>query len=154
MHPKTATLIAFSDSEADKLRRRLIARHLQKCEKCRLELRRIQREKDDLSALAGQPAPDLKQGLAELLSAAAGWREAGDNTASPELKGRVRAQIETYFGSRAAALVEQPDLRADELLGKVLDLVAVLLGQDAAEAVVDDLLRGLNCAALTAEAQR
>ena len=154
MHPKTATLIAFSDSEADVLRRRLIARHLQKCETCRLELRRIQREKDDLSALAGQPIPDLKRSLAEVLSAVAGWREAEDNTASPELKARVRAQVETYFGSGAASLVEQPDLRADELLGKVLDLVSIFLGQDAAEAVVDDLLRGLNCAALTAEAHR
>lgn len=154
MHPETATLIAFSDSEAAVLRSRLIARHLQKCEKCRLELRRIQREKNDLSALGGQLAADLKRGLAEVLSAVAGWREAGANTASPQLKGRVRAQVETYFGSGAASLVEQPDVRVDELLGNVLNLVAVFMGRDAAEAVVDDLLRGLNCAALTAEVDR
>jgi hypothetical protein len=47
--------------------------------------------------------------------------------------------------------MEGPDIRADELLAKTLALMAAFLGQEAAEAVAGEILRGLDCAALTAE---
>lgn len=154
MHPETTTLIAFADSETGALRGGLIARHIHKCEKCRLELDHIRREKVDLAALGSQPAADVKRGLAEVLLAAGWWREAQAKAAPPELKRRVRSKIEAFFGSGAAARVAQPDLRTDELLESVLNMVSVFLGQDAAEAVMDDLVRELKCAALSAEAHR
>jgi hypothetical protein len=154
MHPETTTLIAFSDSETGSLRGGLIARHIHNCEKCRLELEHIRREKEDLAALGSQPAADVKRGLAEVLSAAAGWREVQAKAAPPELKRRARSKLDAFFGSGTAALVARPDLRTNELLESVLNMVSVFLGQDAAEAVMDDLVGELKCAALTAEAHR
>jgi anti-sigma factor RsiW len=149
MHPRTSTLIAFCDAEFDAARSRRIASHLQSCARCRGELQRIEAEKDCFSVPQGRigPHPDLKQGLAALLAAVSRWQEAP----RPELKSHLRAQIELYFGPGAAAFVECPDIRADELLAKALELLAAFLGSDAAEAVVHDVLRAIGCAALTAE---
>ena len=149
MHPRTATLVAFSDAELDSGRSQRIARHLQECPKCQAALECISKEKRDFSALADglPPAAGVPRGLAAVLQAIAGWRQA----AAPELRSRARAQIEIYFGCGAASMLERPDIRADELLAKTLALMAAFLGQDAAEAAVEDILRGLDCAALTAE---
>jgi anti-sigma factor RsiW len=149
MHPRTATLVAFSDAETNPARSQRIARHLQDCPKCQAALERIAEEKRDFSALASgtQPAVDATRGLAAVLAAIASWQEAP----APELIGRARAQIEVYFGSGAASFMEAPGLHADELLAKAMALMAAFLGQDAAEAVAGDILRGLDCAALTAE---
>ena len=149
MHPKTATLVAFSDAELDPGRSQRIARHLQDCPKCQASLERISKEKQDLSALtSGVPAAiDARRGLAAVLAAIARWHEAP----APELRSRARAQIEIYFGCGAASFMERPGIRAEELLAKTLALMAAFLGQEAAEAVAEEILRGLDCAALTAE---
>ena len=149
MHPRTATLVAFSDAEIDSGRSRRIARHLQECPKCQAALERISEEKRGFSALAGRnrPPTEVQRGLSAVLAAVARWREAP----APELRSRARAQIEIYFGRGAASFMESPDIRADELLAKTLALMAAFLGQDAAEAVTGEILRGLDCAALTAE---
>ena len=149
MHPRTATLVSFSDAEINPARSRRIARHLQQCPNCQAALERISQEKRSLSALAGaeQPAVDPQRGLAAVLAGMARWREAP----APDLRSRARAQIEIYFGCGAASFVESPDIRADELLAKTLELISTFLGQEAAEAVMGEILRGLDCAALTAE---
>src|ERR1039458_2736833 len=51
MHPRITTLIAYGDGETGAERSRRIAKHLSKCEKCHEELRRIEREKDELSEI-------------------------------------------------------------------------------------------------------
>ena len=149
MHPRTAVLVAFSDAELRPGRSRRIASHLQDCPKCRAALDLICREKKDFSALARgeQPAAGVERGLAAMLAAIAGWHEAP----APELKCRARAQIEDLFGRGAASFMERPGIRADELLAETLALMAAFLGQDAAEEVVGQIVRGLDCAGLTAE---
>jgi anti-sigma factor RsiW len=145
MHLRSTTLVAFCDAEAAAGRSRRIARHLSKCERCRHELRRIQSEKDELSAGAGTPALDSKQGLAGVLSAISAWQAGKTSAAASELKSRLRWQMETFFGSPAAVMVGHPGIRAEELLGKAREMLDVFLGPGAAEAVIDDILRGVDC---------
>jgi anti-sigma factor RsiW len=152
MHPRTAALVAFSDAEFNPERGRRIANHLRRCENCQAELRRIESEKNDLSSFEHAPAPDVQRGLSAVLSAIAGWQRPA--TATPELMSRVRAQIEEYFGAQTASMLEQPDIRADELLGRALALVSAFLGRNAAEAIMNDMLRELGCAGLSTEVSR
>lgn len=146
MHPRSATLIAFCDAEAGAGRSRRIARHIAKCEKCRSELERIRRERDELATRAAAPAVDSRPGLAAVQSAIAAWQEGRNGEASSELRARLRWQIETYFGSQAALAVESPDVRAEEMFGKASEMLEVFLGPDAAEAVRDDVFRGMDLA--------
>ncbi|HEY9141189.1 MAG TPA: hypothetical protein VIN93_09870 [Bryobacteraceae bacterium] len=154
MHPRRATLISFFDAEAGAERSRRVARHLAKCEKCRNQLRGIERERHELSACAAAPAIDNRQGLAGVRSAMATWQQGRNGAAASELKGRLRWQIETYFGSPALSVVERPGMRPEELLGKAGEILDVFLGPDAAEAVRDDVFRGLEWAGPTEETCR
>ena len=45
---------------------------------------------------------------------------------------------------RPLVVVERPGIRAEELLGKASEILEVFLGANAAEAVKDDVLRGLD----------
>jgi anti-sigma factor RsiW len=146
MHPRNATLIAFRDAETGASRSRRLSRHLAKCEKCRNRLGRIERERDELSARAAAPASDVRQGLTEVLAAIAAWQEGRDGAAASELRARLRWQMETYFGSRAGSTVESPGMAAEEMLGKASQMLEVFLGPEAAEAVRDEVFRGLDWA--------
>jgi hypothetical protein len=145
--------MAFCDAETGAYRSRRIARHLAKCESCRDLLRRIEREKNELSADAMAPAIDGRQGLAGVRSAIAAW-QGGQSWAASELMSRLRWQIETYLGSPAVGLVERPGIRAEELLGQTSQILDVFLGPDAAEAVRDDVLSRLGFAGPAEEACR
>jgi predicted anti-sigma-YlaC factor YlaD len=142
MHPRCATLVAFDDAEAGESRSRRIAAHLSHCGKCRARLRRIRSEKAELSAGAAAPVAESRQGLAEVLTAVAAWQT--DRTGAGELRRRLRRQMETYFGSPAALMLERPGIRAEELLGEASEVLEVFLGPDAAEAVKDQVLGGLG----------
>jgi hypothetical protein len=144
MHPRSASLIAFCDAEAGAGRSRRIAKHISKCDKCRDQLGRIRRERDELSARASAPALDSRQGLAAVQSAIAAWQEGRNGEAASELRARLRWQIEAYFGSPAVLAVERPGIRAEEMLGKASEMLEVFLGPDAAEAVRDDVFRGVD----------
>ena len=146
MHPRSATLIAFCDAEAGAGRSRRIARHLSQCEKCRDQLGRIRSEREKLSARAAAPAMESGQGLAAVLSAIAAWREGRNGAAASELKARLRWQMGTYFGSPAALAVEGPGIPAEEMFGKASEMLEVFLGPEAAEALRDDVFRGLDWA--------
>jgi anti-sigma factor ChrR (cupin superfamily) len=148
MHPRSAALIAFCDGEAGRDQNRRIASHAAKCAPCRDQLRRIRSEKDELAASAARPAMDTEQGLAEVLSAMACWRESGTGAGQSELRIRLRRQIEMYFGSPAVLAVERAGMLAEELLGKASELFDVFLGPAAAEAVRDEVLGGLDGARL------
>jgi len=151
MHPRNATLVAFRDAETGASRSRRISRHLAKCEKCRDRLGRIERERDELSARAAAPAVESRQGLSEVLAAIAAWQEGRDGAAAAELRARLRWQIETYFGARAGSAVESPGMAAEEMLGKASEMIEVFLGPEAAEAVRDEVFRGLDWAAPAGE---
>lgn len=147
--------MAFSDAEADAGRSGRIADHLQKCTRCRNELQRIQDEKDNFSSFEGTaPAMDIKRGLAAVLSAIASWKDGRIGGLAPRVRSRVRDQMEVYFGSEAASLMDRPGIRADELLAKALELADAFLGRNAADALRDDVLRGLDCAGLNTETCR
>lgn len=153
MHPSSATLIAFRDAEAGASRGRRIAKHLSQCEKCRNEMGRIQSERDELSALAAAPAAENREGLAAVLSAITAWREGRNGAAGSELKARLRWQLETYFGSPATLAVDRPGIPAEEMLGKASEMLEVFLGPDAAEAVRDDIFRGVDLVTPAGEAR-
>jgi hypothetical protein len=146
MHPKTAALIAFCDAEAGEAQSRRIAGHLAGCEACREQVRRIRSENEDLAACAAAQAPDSGQGLAGVRSAMAAWREGRAEGAASELKSRLRSQVATYFGSPAILVVDRPGIPAEELLGRTGEMFDVFLGPEAAEAVTDDVFRGLDWA--------
>lgn len=150
MHIRSAALVAFCDVETGACRSRRIARHLAKCERCRDQLRRIEREKEELSEGAMAPAIHSQQGLAGVRSAIATWQD-GQSWAIAELKSRLQWQIETYFGSPALLVVDRPGIRAEELLGRTSEILDVFLGPIAAEAVRDDVLSGLSFAGHTEE---
>lgn len=162
MHPSRAGLLAFCDAEAGAGRRQRIANHLAKCERCSGELRRIRREKDELSMseiagseIAGSEITgatgDLQSGLAELLSSMAAWREGRTVGLASAVKSRVRSQIEIYLGASAVSLLDRPGMRADALLANAGEILDALLGPAAAEAVRDDVLSGLDCARRAAQ---
>jgi len=150
MHPSRAGLIAFGDAEAGSTGRRRIAGHLSRCEKCRSELRRIQSEKHQLSFDASACATvDPQPGLAWLLSSMASWRDGRSGGLGTEIKSRARTQIELYLGSPAISLVERrPGGPPEELLANTGLVLDALLGPEAADAVRDDVLNGLECAAM------
>ena len=152
MHIRSAALIAFCDAETGACRSRRIARHLAKCERCRDQLRRIEREKEELSAGATAPAIYSLQGLAGVRSAIATWQD-GRSWATAELQNRLRWQLETYFGAPALQAVDRPGIRAEELLGRTSEMLDVFLGPNAAEAVSDDVLSGLGFAGPAGEAR-
>jgi anti-sigma factor RsiW len=145
MHIRSAALVAFCDAETGASRSRRIAAHLAKCERCRDRLRRIEREKEELSAGAVAPAIDSPQGLAGVRSAMATWQD-GQSWATAALKNRLRWQLETYFGFPALLAVDRRGIRTEELLGRTSEMLDVFLGPDAAEAVRDDCLSGLSFA--------
>ncbi len=147
MHTRSTALMAFCDAETGAFRSRRIAGHLLKCEKCRDHLRRLEREKEELSVVAAAPAIDGgRRGLARVQSAIAAWQGGQSCAAAPELKRRLQWQIETYFGSPALLALERPGIRAEELLGRTSEMLDVFLGPNAAEAVRDDVLSGLSFA--------
>jgi hypothetical protein len=154
MHIRSAALVAFCDAETGASRSCRIAGHLAKCETCRGQLRRIEKEKAELSAGAVAPAIGGLPGLAGVLSAIATFQSSQSSAAASELKSRLRWQIETYLGSPAVGLVERPGIRAEELLGQTSQILDVFLGPDAAEAVRDDVLSGLGFAGPAEEACR
>ena len=92
------------------------------------------------------PAIDSPQGLAKVRSAIATWQD-GRSWAASELQNRLRWQLETYFGTPALLVVERPEMRAEELLGRTSEMLDVFLGPEAAQAVRDDCLSGLSFAA-------
>ena len=143
MHPSSATLTAFCDAELAPGRQHRVSRHLAQCEPCRKRLAQIRSEKDRLSA-PGEPAPAGRDDLAAVRSAMAAWQEGRNSAAASELKARLRWQLQTYFGSAAALAVERPDIRAEEMLGKASEMLEAFLGPDAAQAVSDDVLGGLD----------
>lgn len=153
MHPKSAALLAFCDAEAGADQSRRIARHLSTCEKCRLRLREIRGEKDDLAAGAASEAPTPPPSLAAVLSAMEAWRNGRASGVASELKRRLRCEIETYFGSFAILGMERPGAPAEDLLGRASGLFEVFLGPDAADAVKEDVLRGLDWAGSQREAR-
>ena len=154
MHTRSTALIAYCDAETGARRSRRIARHLAKCERCRDQLRRIKREKEELSAVATVPAIDGLRSLAGILSAIATWQGSRTCAAASELKHRLQLRIETYFGAPAVLVLERPDTRPEELLGRTSEILVAFLGSSAADAVRDDVLSGLGFAASAEETCR
>ena len=152
MHPKSAEFIAFCDGEAGAGRG--MQKHLAKCEKCRDEVRRIRSEKETLAAGFVAPGAGNAAGLSGVLSAMAAWRRNRSAEAASELRSRLRWQIETYCGAPALRMLDQPELRTEELLGKTGEMLDIFLGPRAGEAVRDEVFRGLDWAALAGETER
>jgi hypothetical protein len=151
MHPRHTTLLAFCDAEGGAGRTRRIAGHVAKCEKCRRAVEQIRSERAELLARAAVPAIDGGQGLAGVMAAITAWQEGRTGAAASELRARLRSQLETYFGTPAALAAQRPELRAEEMFNRASEMLEVFLGPEAAEAVRDDVFRGLDWAAPAGE---
>ena len=151
MHPNAAALIGFCDGEARGLHGRWVARHVNRCSRCGEEVRRIQSEKRLLAAAGlSEPAP----GLDRMLASAAEWSDGDNRAAQLELRNGVRSQIELYFGAPAVSVMEKPGMPAQELFTRTHELVDAFLGPEAAGAVRDEVLLGMDCTTLIVETPR
>jgi len=154
MHPSRARLIAFCDAEAGDAAKRRIAAHVAKCAVCREQLDRIQREKVELAAGLATPPAEGHQNLPALLTAIAAWREGRNTAAANELRARLRAQLDMYLGARAAAAAGCRDIREEELFGRTCEMMETFLGPGAAEALRDEIFRGVDWAKAAEETCR
>ena len=106
--------------------------------------RESRQRREMLSADAGRPAMDTASGLNGVLAAVAAWQSDRSSMAASQLRDRLRRKIQTYFGSPTVRAVERPGIRAEELLGKTNEMLEVFLGANAAEVVIDDVVRELD----------
>jgi hypothetical protein len=89
-----------------------------------------------------------------MLASAAEWSEGDNRSAQLELRNGVRSQIELYFGASAVSVMEKPGMPAQELFARTHELMAAFLGPEAAGAIRDDVLLGMDCTTLIVETPR
>jgi len=81
------------------------------------------------------------------------WRQGRTFGLSSEIRRRAHSQIEFYLGTPAVSLVEQAGTRAEDSLARATQILETLLGPEAAEAVRDRVLSGLECARTALESR-
>jgi anti-sigma factor RsiW len=154
MHLDAGTLAAYSDGELSEPAAGRAARHLKSCRRCAEEAERIRAERevalaaDALFRLQCVPPQD---GLERVRSCIQEWlRSAAAGGAMPassaaDLRRRIGAQLELYFGSETAALLEKvaPSRRpADDPIAAVEPLLTAFLGRKAAAAAIRQIMAG------------
>jgi anti-sigma factor RsiW len=125
------------------LARAWVEQHLKVCPSCRREAERLQ---EDLARfqLFAQPLPDaelerglrnLRQAMGQLVHNVTPVRAAERDSVA---RRRFVAELETYFGTRAAATLVgrlSQDHRLHELVSASLPALATLLGRKTADAI-------------------
>jgi len=143
VHPGAGSLVSFADGELGPLARAWVEQHLKVCPSCRREAERMQ---EDLARfqLFAQPRPDvelepgllaLQQAMGQLAENVTPVRAAERDSVAGR---RFVAELETYFGKRAAATLVgrlNQDHRLDELVSASLPALATLLGRKTADAI-------------------
>ncbi len=145
MHLKDPTLSAYFDGELSGAEQARVAAHLERCERCREAAARVQADRELLAGVEAQfrqacPAPpsDL---LEHLMSAMGQWKQGHPSPVErPDLRSRIAAQIELYFGAAAARSVTGARRSDEEILPAAEALLAAFLGHKAAAAVVGDIV--------------
>ena len=155
MHPDPGTLAAYRDRELGEPEAREVARHLEMCRRCAQEAERVSAEWElSLAADAqfrSQCVPP-EDGLERVLSLIQEWKRsaaAEGAEAQPsnldELRRRIGAELELYFGAETVALLEKVAFSrrpAESLIAAVEPLLTAFLGRKAAGAVMRQILEG------------
>jgi anti-sigma factor RsiW len=146
MHPRAATLVALADSELDPERSRRVRSHIEACDRCRSELARIYREKRCFEPAESPERPEVAQNLEAVMSAISRVQRlatrTGESAGTPgELRARICAQLQLYFGSGTVAAIGKsiPD---EELVSRAQDLLSTFLGRSSASAILREILAG------------
>jgi anti-sigma factor RsiW len=155
MHLDAGSLAAYSDGELSEPAAGQAARHLETCPRCAQEAERIRGERelslaaDALFRLQCVPPPDglerVRGCIQDWLRSAAGAGGAMPASSAAELRRRIGAHLELYFGSETAALLEKvaPSRRpADNPITAVEPLLTAFLGRKAAGAAIRQILAG------------
>lgn len=155
MHLDPATLVAYRDRELSEPEAGEVARHLETCPRCAGEAEAVSQEWELSLAADAQfrsqcvpPADGLEQVLGliqEWRRSAAAEGVAGQPSNLAELRGRIGAQLELYFGSETAALLESIACSrrpADNLITAVEPLLTAFLGRKAAGVLMRRILEG------------
>lgn len=143
VHPGAGSLVSFADGELGPLARAWVEQHLKVCPSCRREAERLQ---EDLARfqLFAQPPPhvelerglrNLRQAMGQLVHNVTPVRAAERDSVAGR---RFVAELETYFGKRAAATLVgrlSQDNRLHELVSASLPALATLLGRKTADAI-------------------
>jgi hypothetical protein len=147
MHPDLATLVAYRDRELGEKPARKVARHLESCPSC---ARRMEQCASDWELVLAADSHFRSRctphpgGLERLRAALERWQQPqADPAQLAELKRRVSAQLELYFGSAAASRLnlEASEPHLDEALVRSVEpLLVTFLGRKAAAAVIGQIL--------------
>ena len=161
MHLEAGVLVAYRDRELNEEAGRNVARHLESCPKCAHEEKRLSSDWELLLAadarFRSQCVPPAG-GLDRVLSGIEEWKRSA--AASPaaqssnlaEVRRRIGAHLELYFGSGTAAMLERT-AASPRPVAAVEPLLTAFLGRKAAAAVVGQILDGIDRGFhLTAEA--
>lgn len=162
MHLDPGVLVAYRDRELSEEAERNVTRHLESCPRCaRAEGQASSDWELCLAADAqfrSQCVPATR-GLERLLSGIQEWKRSAaalPAEAEPsnlaEVRRRIGAQLELYFGSGAAAMLETA-ASSPRPIAAVEPLLTAFLGRKAAAAVIGQILNGVDGGfRLTAEA--
>lgn len=155
MHLDPGRLAAYRDRELSEPEAREVAGHLEKCPRCAREAEAATAEWELSLAADAQfrsrcvPPAD---GLEQVLGLIQEWRKSdaaegpqGQPSSLAELRRRIGAQLELYFGSETAALLESIACSrrpADNLIAAVEPLLTAFLGRKAAGVLMRRILEG------------
>lgn len=161
MHLDPGVLVAYRDRELNEEAGRNVARHLASCPRCAREEKQISSDWELLLAADAQFRSQCvppTEGLDRVLSGIEEWKHSA--AASPaaqssnlaEVRRRIGAQLELYFGSGAAAMLARA-AASPRPVAAVEPLLTAFLGRKAAAAVIGQILDGVDRGFhLTAEA--
>jgi hypothetical protein len=155
MHPDPGRLVAYRDRELSEPEARDVARHVATCPRCAREAESASAEWELSLAADAQfrsrcvPPAD---GLEQVLGLIQEWRRSaaaegveGQPSNLADLRLRIGAQLELYFGSETAVLLESIACSrrpADNLITAVEPLLTAFLGRKAAGVLMRRILEG------------
>lgn len=144
VHPGAESFVAFADGELGPLASAWVEQHLEACPSCRRESERL---REDLARfqLFGRPGPDVEALERSLLTLRQAMEQVAENVTSVRAgdkdsvaRRRFVAELETYLGKRAAAMLlgrRVRDNRLHDLVSHSLPALAALLGRKTADAI-------------------
>jgi hypothetical protein len=143
-------LLAYQDGELTERRARKVSQHLDRCLQCRLELDCLKIEAQHFMAAVAPPlleAPRLAGGLESLLGKVHKLQAAHREEVQPRIQEHLAFQLKTFFGPRAAALIEDRIAAREDgsgVFSAVEPLFSAFLGQKAADLLASEVVEGLD----------
>jgi anti-sigma factor RsiW len=129
---------------------RKVARHMDRCSKCRAELDRMKQEVGQFLELRTPltvKVPQIDAGFADLLGNIREWQSTRREAIRPKIHEHIKAQIETFFGSQVAQSVRNAGSEKEDVpavLSSVEPLFSAFLGQKAAALLTSGAFEGVD----------